>query len=76
MGRVQKTSRGAFIERTPQEAETERGRTKGDHRGHEKALGRTTKGASALIKPGMAEGPDHLLNDDVLAQNVRIHGIG
>jgi len=55
MGRVQKTSRGGFIERTPQEAETERGRTKGDHRGHEAALGSVAKDAGALIMPDIAE---------------------
>jgi hypothetical protein len=33
-------------------AKTERGRTKGDHRGHEAALGCITEGASTLI-PGI-----------------------
>jgi len=47
----------------PQEADTERGWTKGDHRRDEAALGGTPKGAVALIKLGRAEGRDHLLSD-------------
>jgi hypothetical protein len=50
MGRGQKAIRADFIHRTcPKEAEKERGRTKGDHRGHEAALGGIPKGTSALI---------------------------
>ena len=50
-----KTNWSDFIRRTcPQEAETERGWTKGDHRGHQAALGGLPKGESAvaaLISP-------------------------
>jgi hypothetical protein len=59
MGHVKK-ARSCACRSCSQEAETERGWTQGDHRGHEAALGSGAKGASAVIKPGMAEGRDHL----------------
>jgi hypothetical protein len=54
MGRGQEASWNGFTARTcPQEAETERGWTQGDHRGYEAALGGIAKGASAVTKVGM-----------------------
>jgi hypothetical protein len=50
MGRGKKAIRSAFIHHTcPKEAETERGRTKGHHRGHEAASGGTPEVTCALI---------------------------
>lgn len=50
MGRSQKGDVSDFVLHTcPKEAEAERGRTKGDHPGHEAALGGTSKGESAVV---------------------------
>jgi hypothetical protein len=47
MGRLKKASWSGFIDSTcPKEADTERSRTKGNHRGHEAPLGGIPKGGS------------------------------
>jgi hypothetical protein len=59
MGRGQKAIRTGFIDRTCwKEAETKRGWTKGDHRGHEAALGGVKEGASPVVAQIRLAKPD------------------